>query len=359
MDLTDGQVHDLALYAVDWDNQGRSELIQVINAATGSVLDTETISSFSGGEYLQWAVSGNVVIKVTNLGPANAVISGLFLDAARPRPPAASVPRPGRHHDARQLDRHLWRAGLRHRGGAGQPPLLRHVSVAGASTWTWASSTTDPRGLEAPGGSGSSAACWYSASSFTIDVDLTDGQVHDLALYAVDWDNQGRSEQIQVINAATGSVLDTETLSSFTERGVPAVGRQRRRGDQGDEPGRANAVISGLFLDPSTTAATEAVTASTFGPADTTPKATRSAPTVARPLTPRGARPARHPPPPSPWRRRRPILPGSRARAARRARHLRVRPDSPAVNMGPTDDEVHDLALHVIDRDDHGQSETI
>ena len=73
-------MHDLALYAVDWDNKGRRELIQVINAATGSVLDTEAISSFTSGEYLQWAVSGNVLIKVTNPGPANAVISGLFLD---------------------------------------------------------------------------------------------------------------------------------------------------------------------------------------------------------------------------------------------------------------------------------------
>ena len=33
--------------------------------------------------------------------------------------------------------------------------------------------------------------------------------------------------------------------------------------------------------------------------------------------------------------------------------------NSPAVNMGLTDDKVHDLALHAIDRDDHGQSETI
>ena len=33
---------------------------------------------------------------------------------------------------------------------------------------------------------------WYSPTSFTIDINLTDGQVHRVALYALDWDNYGR-----------------------------------------------------------------------------------------------------------------------------------------------------------------------
>ena len=68
--------------------QGRSEQIQIINAATGTVLDTETISSFSAGtSTLQWAVTGNVVFTVTSLAGPNAVISGLFFD-----PPPSSTP---------------------------------------------------------------------------------------------------------------------------------------------------------------------------------------------------------------------------------------------------------------------------
>ena len=73
-------MHDLELYAVDWDNAGRSERVQIIDPGTGAVLDTETLSSFKGGDYLQWAVSGDVEIKVTRLAGPNAVISGLFLD---------------------------------------------------------------------------------------------------------------------------------------------------------------------------------------------------------------------------------------------------------------------------------------
>ena len=52
MDLTDGQVHDLALYFLDWDQQGRIEQVQISNASTGAVLSTQTISSFQSGVYL-------------------------------------------------------------------------------------------------------------------------------------------------------------------------------------------------------------------------------------------------------------------------------------------------------------------
>jgi hypothetical protein len=73
---------------------GRSEQVQLIDAATGGVLDTETISSFSGGEYLQWAVSGNVLIKVTDLSGPSAVISSLFLDSSTKTTATAATVRP-------------------------------------------------------------------------------------------------------------------------------------------------------------------------------------------------------------------------------------------------------------------------
>ncbi len=86
-------------------------------------------------------------------------------------------------------------------------PSYATVTPAGQSGYTWASSTTDPRALQVAGGSSRIAATWYSATSFTVDVNLTDGQQHDLELYFLDWDKQGRSEQVQIANAATGAVL--------------------------------------------------------------------------------------------------------------------------------------------------------
>jgi hypothetical protein len=89
VNLLDGQAHVISFYFLDWDSVWRSERIQLIDAATGSVLDTQTVQSFHGGVYLSWQASGNLVIKVTHLGGANAVLSGLFFDAPNPLTTAA------------------------------------------------------------------------------------------------------------------------------------------------------------------------------------------------------------------------------------------------------------------------------
>ncbi len=570
MNLTDGLVHDLALYALDWDRSGRQERVQVIDQATGDVLDTESLANFGDGVYLQWHVRGPVQIVVTNQGPVNAVISGLFLGgtpltAVHPMtvsgPPTVDAngvkyytvvsgylgdqpttirileptnPAPGephrflyllpvqegvttlssqwgdgleqarllnlqnlynltlvapsfpitpwygdndidpsarlesflvkdvvpfvdqldaagpdperwlvgfsksgfgalalifRHPDVfdeaaawdspaerttveadmgptfgdeanfvqyeipslvandnapflnrnriwisgdtanftasmAMLDQQMTSAGVLHTfvGGVvrahnwssgwlqiaigdlansdgsirqdtttqgtwigaygaqgadieGSPaalPAYASVGFTGASTITWAASTTDARALETPGGSSRAATAWYNKVGFTIDVNLTDGLVHDLALYALDWNRLGRQEVVQLIDPATGAVLDTESLANF---GGGVYLQWAVRGHLRivvTNQGPANAVISGLFLD--------AVGAAAFIRQDTTTEGTwigaygRRAPTsrAARPPSrrmPASASPAprpspgpRAPPTPAPWR---------------------------------------------------------
>jgi alpha-L-rhamnosidase len=80
INITDGQTHQVALYMVDWNYHGRSQRIDVLNAA-GQVIDSRTVSSFGGGEYLVWNVSGNVTFRFTNLAGPNAALSGIFFDA--------------------------------------------------------------------------------------------------------------------------------------------------------------------------------------------------------------------------------------------------------------------------------------
>ena len=102
------------------------------------------------------------------------------------------VPQAG-HDDAGELDRHLRRAGLRHRlRPVPASPPTTPSPPAGQSTYTWTTTSTDPRALQVPGSSNRVAAVWYSATSFTVDVNLADGQTHDLELYFLDWDNKGR-----------------------------------------------------------------------------------------------------------------------------------------------------------------------
>jgi hypothetical protein len=116
-------------------------------------------------------------------------------------------------------------------------PSYAILTYTGGSPSTWTSNTTDPRALQEPGGTGRIAPFVYSQTSFTVDVNLTDGNTHLLALYFLDWDNNGRSEQVQLANAATGAILDTESMSSFYGGGVPRLERLGKRPDHHHEAG--------------------------------------------------------------------------------------------------------------------------
>ena len=124
------------------------------------------------------------------------------------------------------------------------------VTPVGNSDYVWAGSTADPRGLQKPAAAGDRiAAIWYSTSSFTVDVNLSGG-THQVALYLLDWDSNGRSERIDVLDAASGKVLDSQTASGFvggeylvwTLGGHVLVRLTNLAGN--------NAVLSGLFFDP-------------------------------------------------------------------------------------------------------------
>ena len=91
VNLTDGQTHQIALYFLDWDSAGRSEQVTALNAATGAVLDSRTVSSFSSGEYLVWDISGNVSFQINCLAGPNAVLSGMFFDSAPANAPSGTA----------------------------------------------------------------------------------------------------------------------------------------------------------------------------------------------------------------------------------------------------------------------------
>jgi hypothetical protein len=77
-------------------------------------------------------------------------------------------------------------------------PSYAQVSAIDNSNHVWTGSSTDPRTLQEVGSSNRIAAVWYSPTSFTVNVNLTDGQKHPLALYLLDWNQSdgGRNEQV-------------------------------------------------------------------------------------------------------------------------------------------------------------------
>jgi Bacterial Ig domain len=94
VNLIDSNSHQIALYMVDWDSTVRSQRIDVLDASNNRVLDTRTVSSFNGGKYLVWNISGHVIFKISTLAGGDCVLSGLFFGVPDHRPPIVNLTAP-------------------------------------------------------------------------------------------------------------------------------------------------------------------------------------------------------------------------------------------------------------------------
>ncbi len=343
VNLTDNQTHQIALYLCDWDHGARSERIDILDSTNNAVLSTQTLSSFAAGSYLVWNLHGHVIFKVTCLSGPNAVVDGLFVDAAsggKPSPPPAptaltamagvgqvnlswspdsvatgyNVKRsnaPGGPYTTvganvggtSYIDTGLtgqvyyyvvtavnpigesansneasvapqaplttlasfvksdtvtggaWKGvygsnGYQVLGDSSSLPAFVTVAANNCSPWTWASSTADTRALlKGASTSDRVAACWYGGY-FEQKVNITDGLTHKVAIYCVDWDGQGRTQHIDVVDAKTGTLLDSENIYSFTGGAYQVWNiRGNVRFQFTHMAGGDNAVMSGLFID--------------------------------------------------------------------------------------------------------------
>jgi len=237
----------LAVYAIDWDNLGRAETVEITDSA-GHVLDTRGLSNFLNGQYLAWTVAGHVKIQVNRTSGPNAVLSGVFLGGggAGATSQASFV----------KLDtgtRGTWKgvygsAGYNVIGDRSSYPSYVTVTPSGQYSYTWAASTTDTRALQkASSSTDRIASTWYSSIPFSVDLNFTDSNIHQVAVYCVDWDVRGRSQTLSITDAS-GNRLDSRSVSGFSSGQYlvwNVAGHVKLQVTPGSGP---NAVISGLFF---------------------------------------------------------------------------------------------------------------
>ena len=138
---------------------------------------------------------------------------------------------------------------------AAAPGSLPFVTVTpiGAEVWTWAPQTTDPRALQPPAtasGNERAASAWYAAGPFELDVRFNDPQIHEVALYTVDWDGLGRVQTIEVMDSQgvvrhtlkTGKEIATGVYYVYLISGHARIRVTRTAG--------ANGVVFGLLFAP-------------------------------------------------------------------------------------------------------------
>jgi hypothetical protein len=258
INFTDGNSHRVGLYLLDWDSTSRAQTITITDADSNLVLDTKTFSSFSNGEYAVWNLQGSVIIAITPTGTGAAVVSGIFFGPGG----SASPPPPGLSSNATYagLDTTTVGAWSRKYGangymianGPSSAPSYAAASIAGDFTYTWASQTSDARALQTFPGSPTGVAASYTAdsgASFSINVNITDGQTHPIALYLLDWDSTSRIQTISIMDAATNTVLDNRTFSGF-HNGQYALWNIKGNVIITVNPaGPQSAVISGVFFN--------------------------------------------------------------------------------------------------------------
>ncbi len=128
------------------------------------------------------------------------------------------------------------------------------LSLVAGSRRRWASSTADPRALESPDQSSRTAASWLDPSQIVLQLSFSSAYSGNLYLYAVDWNNLGRSEMVAVDG------LQVAALSHFQGGGwvvtpidVAAGGMVTITVAKSGGGALRNAVLAGLFLGDAST----------------------------------------------------------------------------------------------------------
>ena len=124
------------------------------------------------------------------------------------------------------------------------------VNVSGASDWGWTASTTDSRALQKEANpSDRWLGCYYSGSSFTLDLALTDGNAHHVAFYVVDWDPLSRAQSIEIFDYYRQSqICGPVNVSSFSGGHYLIYEIKGRVLVRFTRTGGKDAVLSGIFF---------------------------------------------------------------------------------------------------------------
>ena len=252
VNLTDGNTHRVSLYLLDFDNASRADSISILDASTNAVLDTESFSNIGGGQYASWNIKGSVIIQVTQVGPYHAVVSGLFFG-----PPGSSTGPSGATAAYLGLDTATIGTWTGKYGADGYSiandnttiPSYAAFAVSGDSTYTWDYPVSDPRALQTAPASSVRIASTYAGSSFTFNINLTDGNTHRISLYLLDYDNAARADAVVILDAATNKVLDSESYANFTGGQYASWNIKGNVIIQVTETGTIHAVVSGVFFN--------------------------------------------------------------------------------------------------------------
>ncbi|MCC8425828.1 alpha-L-rhamnosidase C-terminal domain-containing protein [Mucilaginibacter sp. UR6-11] len=79
--VTDSNVHQIALYLLDWDSKDRRSAIEVFDLKTLNLLaPVQLVKNYQKGKYMVFNYSGSIRIRINQITGKNAALSGVFFD---------------------------------------------------------------------------------------------------------------------------------------------------------------------------------------------------------------------------------------------------------------------------------------
>jgi hypothetical protein len=250
--FTNAYTGDISIYAVDWDNQGRTETIS-LNDGSGPRI--YSLADFSQGEWLTFPVSvaagATVTISATNTATATAtttptaVISAVMIGDAGAPPVTGGTQAPqgswSKAYGAAGYDLAGW-------NGTSDLSWMPNAAITldQGSRAVQAATTTDARALSDPTGTTRTAADYTDPNQVRVKLTFNQAYTGNIHLYGVDWDTTARRELITVNG-------QTAQLSSDFSHGVwVSFPITEAAGDTllitVDRTAGTSAVLSGIFL---------------------------------------------------------------------------------------------------------------
>ncbi|HEV7298891.1 MAG TPA: S8 family peptidase [Tepidisphaeraceae bacterium] len=253
VNMGDAATHQLSLYFAELQGGRRTQRIEVfvrdpvdpVNAPLVKISERQ-VSKFARGEYVTFDLTGEVIVRISKIAGRNVVLNGIFVDAA-----AANT---GSFQGMDTTTRGNWRANYDADGayivGYKDFSATEIVATPTNSEVVTIAPVTSRRGAlllegETRRGSGSYLS---TATSATLALSFTDGQPHQVTVYAVDLDRKRRAQRIELLDTG-GNVIDQREISNFANgvyltwevTGDVTIRYTRLQGP--------NAVISGVFVD--------------------------------------------------------------------------------------------------------------
>jgi hypothetical protein len=216
--FNDEKTHRVTFYLLDYKSGVRAGTISVVDPYSGTEFGSLYFNNYSAGQYVTIDVRNyvNVVFTPEFVDSYGVYLDAIFFDPA-PQTGAANQATFVGVDTAAQGD---WKTKYGSDGqviaGLGSSLPTDVVVNHSNQTWTWDTSSGDPRALNKYSDSGRVAAAWYSPGQCVFDVNINSAQPKQVALYLLDWDNSGRVEDITVTDAANGATLLTKRIDKFS-----------------------------------------------------------------------------------------------------------------------------------------------